>query len=123
MTDWIDRNILMTNAGGDAELAREVLAIFKEQVDTWGRMLDPKTSPKSWADAAHTLKGAALGIGAQPLAEVCKLAEDRGREEPEPSIAQAALLLNDIRDVLLPTEEAVAKLDHQLSVSVPFSAS
>lgn len=111
------------NTGQDAELAAEVLEIFREQIDTWGKMLDPKSPPERWADAAHTLKGGALGIGAMELAEVCKIAEQAGRAETAPSGTEAALLLNDIRDVMLPTLEEVAKIIHEISVSGSFRAS
>ncbi|MAK59983.1 MAG: phosphotransferase [Ponticaulis sp.] len=120
---WIERATLHANTGGDSELAVEVLDIFAGQVETWGQMLDAKSDPERWADAAHTLKGAALGIGAVQLADACKLAEEAGRSEPPPSLTRAALLLNDIRDVLMPTLEEVAKVRHELSVSGIFRAS
>tara|TARA_X000000950_G_scaffold61093_1_gene74329 strand:+ start:41081 stop:41461 length:381 start_codon:yes stop_codon:yes gene_type:complete len=120
---WIDRTQLSANTAGDAELAREVLEIFKGQVETWGQMLNAADDPARWADAAHTIKGAALGIGALPLADVCKAAETVGRSEDIVTRTQAAVLLNDIRDALLPTLEAVAKIDHELLVSGSFRAS
>lgn len=123
MNDWINRRQLHDNTGGDAELASEVLEIFRGQIDTWGKMLLPQEAPERWADAAHTIKGAALGIGASQLAETCKAAEARGRADPPPSMAQAAVLLNDIRDVMLPTLEEVAKILHEISVSGTFRAS
>ena len=86
-------------------------------------MLDAESEPERWADAAHTLKGAALGIGAVQLADACKIAEEAGRSDTPPSLTKAALLLNDIRDVLMPTLEEVAKVRHELSVSGVFRAS
>lgn len=123
MIRWIDRKQLSENTGGDAELACEVLEIFKGQVETWGNMLVASDPPERWADAAHTIKGAALGIGAHQLAEVCKLAETRGRSAPDPSPAQAAVMLNDIRDVMLPTLEEAASLAHELRFSGKLRAS
>lgn len=123
MTVWINRKQLCDNTGDDPELAGEVLEIFRGQVDTWGRMLIASEPSTRWSDAAHTLKGAALGIGAVALAEVCKAAETRGRELPEPSQTQAALLLNDIRDALYPTLEEVAKILHEISVSGRYRSS
>ena len=67
MTDelaLLDRNHLKSMTGGDAALAIEVIEIFQEQAQMWSRMLDPKAEPRQWADAAHTLKGSCLGIGA-----------------------------------------------------------
>lgn len=123
MAVWINRKQLRDNTGDDPELAGEVLEIFRSQVDTWGKMLVASEPAAGWADAAHTLKGAALGIGAVALAEACKAAETRGREAPEPSQTQAALLLNDIRDALYPTLEEVAKILHEISVSGRYRAS
>lgn len=117
MDRWIDRQQLANNTALDAELALEVLEIFKGQVETWGQMLDANDAPERWADAAHTIKGAALGIGAGPLAEACKAAETAGRADPPPSKTRAAVLINDIRDALYPTLESVARVDHELRVS------
>ncbi len=105
---------------GDASIAAEVLEIFKEQAATWGRMLDPMAEPGQWADAAHTLKGAALGIGASGLAEACRLAETVGRSGAPVSEAQAALVLADVRAALSETLEAVHAAVHSLELKAPF---
>jgi HPt (histidine-containing phosphotransfer) domain-containing protein len=86
-------------------------------------MLVAREPAERWADAAHTIKGAALGIGANSLAEACRICEARGRSETPPSETEAALLINDIRDVLYPTLETVAKIIHEISVSGSFRAS
>ena len=123
MTEWISRSSLKTNTGGEMDIADEVLGIFQEQVDTWGRMLDIEETAARWADAAHTIKGAALGIGALPLAEACAIAETKGRETPPPSRTNAALLLNDIRDALFPTLEEVSRIRYEISTLGYFRAS
>ncbi|MAP93564.1 MAG: phosphotransferase [Ponticaulis sp.] len=123
MSEWINRQALLANTGGDRELAAEVLEIFRTQVETWGRMLDPKDEPARWADAAHTLKGAALGIGASRLAEVCKIAETTGRSDPPPSLTMAAVRINDIRDCLLPTMDEAGQLQHEFAQFSEFRAS
>lgn len=107
---------------GDASIAAEVLEIFKGQADTWGRMLDPAAPQAQWADAAHTLKGAALGIGAGRLAEQCRLAEEMGRSGDPVSEAQAALMLNDVRAVLTEALDAVHAAIHSLELEAPFRA-
>ncbi|MEM8615622.1 MAG: hypothetical protein AAGF20_01680 [Pseudomonadota bacterium] len=61
---YLDIDHLLDMAGGDPELADEVLDIFRNQATTWGRLLDAAGPQSQWADAAHTLKGAALSIGA-----------------------------------------------------------
>lgn len=106
---------LLTMTGGDADLADEVIGIFRQQAEIWSRLLDPRADAGQWADAAHTLKGAALSIGAEALAETCKTAESAGRSANPPSGAGAALLLNDVRDELARTLEACSKVSHALS--------
>ena len=111
----IDRNHLSTMTGGDAELAQEIIEIFREQADIWARMLDPSAPPQHWADAAHSLKGAALSLGASDLASVCATAETLGRREPAPSKPEAAVALSDIKDALGSALEAAAHLGHEIS--------
>lgn len=110
----IDIDHLLSMTGGDIDLAEEVIDIFCQQVDIWSRMLNPAAPASQWADAAHTLKGAALSIGAHELAERCQAAETAGRDLP-PSAAGAALLLNDIKDEIAATLEACSRAVHTLS--------
>ena len=60
----VDLDQLRTMTSGDAELAVEALAIFRSQADLWGRMLDGNGDRQQWADACHTIKGAARSVGA-----------------------------------------------------------
>lgn len=120
MVDMIDRAKLSENTGSDAELAVEVINIFREQAEMWVRILDPKSDKTQWADAAHTIKGAALGIGATRLADVCKTAEQKGRGDEEVSIAEASLLIDDVRHTLNLTLDSVARVSYELSVSGKF---
>lgn len=71
----VDFAHLESYAAGDEALIDEVLGLFREQAALWVRLLDPKGSSDSWRDAAHTLKGSALGIGAFALAGLCGEAE------------------------------------------------
>jgi HPt (histidine-containing phosphotransfer) domain-containing protein len=75
ITGAVDFAYLETYAAGDALVIEEVLAIFREQSAMWSRLLDPSGAAQGWRDGAHTLKGAALGIGAFGLAEICGQAE------------------------------------------------
>lgn len=118
----LDLAHLQAMTGGDVGLAVEVLEIFKGQADTWGRLLDPRADAGQWADAAHTLKGAALSIGAGRLAAICAETEALGRGGPV-SPARASLALNDLREELNVVRESVARLAHTLSVSGAFRAS
>lgn len=118
-----DQLALMT--GSDAPLALEVIDIFREQTKIWSRMLDADLPPSQWADAAHSLKGSAVSVGALRLADVCSKAEKLGRNAENAPISRpkAAIVLSDIKDQLGPALEAAAQLAHQLSLSGRFSLS
>ena len=73
ITGVVDFDYLETYLMGDQAVIEEVLRLFQHQVEMWGPMLSPEI--EGWRDAAHTLKGAALGIGAKALGEVAGLAE------------------------------------------------
>jgi HPt (histidine-containing phosphotransfer) domain-containing protein len=73
LTGAVNFKHLETYAAGDQAVVDEVLAIFREQASLWLRLLDPAS--EGWRDAAHTLKGSALGIGAFALADECEAAE------------------------------------------------
>ena len=60
-------------AMNDSTVIDEVLALFREQAALWTPMLD-KSHP-GWSDAVHTVKGAARGVGAFALGDVCEAAE------------------------------------------------
>lgn len=60
---------------GDNSLEREVLALFERQSRTMLERLRNATTAKSWAEAAHTLKGSALGIGAFRVAQAAEAVE------------------------------------------------
>lgn len=61
--------------GGDAELQREIIGLFRGQVTAWEAALAPMSPAANWRDVAHTLKGSARGIGLWALAEACERAE------------------------------------------------
>lgn len=117
----LDVQHLRAMTSGDAHLAAEVIDIFRQQAEIWSRLLTVREPAASWADAAHSIKGAALGIGALRLAQMCERAEKLGRSG-DASQTAAAVALGDVRDVLALTEEVVARVAHQLAVSEDFSA-
>ncbi len=90
----IDRNALETNTMGDAALAREVLGLFAGECDALlRRIADPSAGATDRADAAHTLKGAAAGIGAprvQALAGAAEAGLRAGGAEAGPPVAALA---------------------------------
>ena len=111
----IDIDHLLNMTGGDANLADEVLEIFRNQSETWGRMLSPDLNQKEWADAAHALKGAALSIGANAFAEACAQVEQRGRGDDTVSKVEAAAILSALKDDLVHVIEACARASYELS--------
>ena len=119
----LDLDHLQAMTSGDQALAMEVLEIFKHQAEIWSRLLDPRADPSQWADAAHTLKGASLGIGALRLAAICGRAEGMGRADTPPSVTAAAVMLGDVKDSLGDTLEAVGKLAYKLAASGAIKAS
>ena len=121
----IDPEQLSVMTGGDAALAIEVIDIFRQQTDIWSRMLDATQPPAQWADAAHSLKGSALSIGAMKLAEACAHAEKlgRGHEEVPVSRAAAGIAISDVKNEIGLAIEGAARLAHQLSLSGRFSLS
>lgn len=66
-------------AGGDRQVVDEVLALFQAQAVDWARGLAPDNA--GWRDVVHTIKGAARGIGANVLGDVCARAETLGEGE------------------------------------------
>ena len=57
----------------DTVVMEEVLRLFQQQCELWTPLLD--TGHEGWRDAAHTLKGAAAGIGANQVAALAGDAE------------------------------------------------
>ncbi|MGF3027459.1 Hpt domain-containing protein [Methylobacterium aquaticum] len=74
METLLDRAHLDRQTFGDADLAREVLALFAEQCARLmpdlvpPRIAGADPAPEARADLAHTLKGSALGVGADRVA-------------------------------------------------------
>ncbi|MDP1556903.1 MAG: Hpt domain-containing protein [Hyphomonas sp.] len=119
----MDLDHLAAMTSGDVALGIEVIGIFQHQAQLWSRLLDPKLEAREWSDAAHTLKGASLGIGALKLAAACERAEKAGRGNETPSPAHAAVLLNDVKDALGETLEAAARAVYDLTLAGRRSAS
>jgi HPt (histidine-containing phosphotransfer) domain-containing protein len=84
----IDFSHLEHYVGGDQAIILEVLALFSDQARTVLTALDPTGPSDQWRDAAHSLKGSALGIGAGALAAACGEAELA--KEASPAVKQAA---------------------------------
>ena len=71
----VDLAHLARQTFGDRDLEREVLALFERQSLLMIERLRNATTAKSWAEAAHTLRGSALGIGAFGVARAAEAVE------------------------------------------------
>ena len=94
LTGAVDFAYLEAYAAGDDAMIDEVLSMFREQAAMWMKLLDPQAPGGAWRDAAHILKGAALGIGAGELAQACEKAEG-AMEAP---MERKQLLLDRVRN-------------------------
>jgi HPt (histidine-containing phosphotransfer) domain-containing protein len=94
LTGAVDFAYLESYTAGDSDLIDEVLSMFREQTGLWMKLLDPMAPGGAWRDAAHTLKGAALGIGANELAQTCQAAE----AAIEAPMHEKQLLLDRVRN-------------------------
>jgi HPt (histidine-containing phosphotransfer) domain-containing protein len=112
LTGAVDFNHLESYAAGDLALIEEVLSMFREQASLWMRLLDPAGPHEGWRDAAHTLKGASLGVGAFQLAEACGAAE-AARDGGD---AHKAMLLDKVRDALDLALQDIAAYLHEMAL-------
>lgn len=90
----IDRAHLTAQTFGDADLAREVLGLFVEQCRRLTPMILAEGPAAERADLAHTLKGAALGVGAARVAAASEAVEASLRADgqaPEGAALEAAV--------------------------------
>ena len=95
----IDLDHLNVYVADDDALRDEILTIFEEQVQKWEQFFDPEQSDEEWYDACHALKGAARGIGAWQVGDLCEQAEKLvGRSETE--LVQRSAILTEIIDLL-----------------------
>ncbi len=71
----IDFDHLEKYVAGDDALRDEILEIFAGQVELLVKQFDVFQPDEAWKDTAHTLKGAARGVGAWSLGQLCEDAE------------------------------------------------
>ena len=101
----VDFTVLERMTGGEDAITEEVLGLFAQQAALWAPMLDARD--EGWRDAAHTIRGAAAGIGAEALAACCLAAEAADK-------AGAPPLLDRTRDALDAALADVAAYRHEL---------
>ena len=98
-----DRAHLDRYTGGDAALNAELTGLMCDQARRClAEMAARPPAAAAWTAAAHTLKGAALGVGAFALADACARAETAA---PEARPARRA----EIAGLFAKTEAAFGK--------------
>ncbi|MGZ8363930.1 MAG: Hpt domain-containing protein [Caulobacteraceae bacterium] len=112
LTGAVDFAHLERFAGGDAALIDEVLGLFREQAEVWMRLLDPHGAEQGWRDAAHSLKGSAMAVGAFGLASACEAAETAG----DTSRTERERLLGDVRHALDLALADIAAYAHEQAI-------
>ena len=88
---------------GQRELEQEVLGLFLQQMTQVMNMLEGLGADS--AVLAHTLKGAALGIGAFRVAEAAQAVEQAARARETDALRRA---MEDLRDAVEATRGAIA---------------
>ncbi|WP_323762745.1 Hpt domain-containing protein [Maricaulis sp.] len=89
---------------GDPALRDELLTLMCDQARRCLAIMDRPSDPASWRAACHTLKGAARGVGAFALANVC----DEAEIQPQAAWAGARLA---VAQAFRETELAFADAD------------
>lgn len=89
MADAIDISHLEKYVFGDRALLDEILTIFVDQAEMLIGRFSPEVLAEDWRLNAHTLKGAARGVGAWSLGDLAEEAEGIAGAPPE---AKAAMI-------------------------------
>jgi hypothetical protein len=93
----LDVAYLDLNTFGDSALRREIIGLFRAQLDAVQKRLQLPMDEKSWTYLTHTLKGAAAAVGARQLAALA----DRWGCGPHPiSIDGRKALGEDLKQAL-----------------------
>jgi len=90
----IDWDHLEKYVVGDDALRDEILTIFVEQAGKLVAQFDAAQTDEGWKTTAHTLKGAARGVGAWDLGALCEEAEDVIGGVPGKRETRSALLIS-----------------------------
>jgi HPt (histidine-containing phosphotransfer) domain-containing protein len=85
MVQSLNSDHLARQTEGDAELQREIMALFVENADALITSI-ARLAADDARDAIHRLKGSALAVGADRLVALCSAAETRGQSAAFPQI-------------------------------------
>ena len=86
----VDLAHLARHTMDDRDLERSVLEMFVVQSQVYLIRLKDARTADAWRDAAHTIKGAARGIGAWPVAEMADEVERLSKVD-DPGAQRAAI--------------------------------
>lgn len=75
VNEAVDLAHLATYTAGDSALERELAGLFRVSTDRYLTQMHDHIDGPEWKDAAHGLKGAARGIGANEVARLAAYAE------------------------------------------------
>ena len=104
-----DEEFLLRQAAGDRALMREVAQLFRDQLKAQMAVITGGGEAMLRYEAAHTLKGASLSIGARPLAEAARKMEAGLRRLAEGGETAG------LDELLAPLEAAAAACDAALA--------
>ncbi|WP_342361477.1 Hpt domain-containing protein [Terrarubrum flagellatum] len=92
---------LARQTAGDRVLEREVLGLFRDQtVRMLAAMAMAVRNGRQARDAAHTLKGAARGVGAFRVADLAEIVETAGDESIASAVADLSAAAEDARNLI-----------------------
>ncbi|MGD9817024.1 MAG: Hpt domain-containing protein [Hyphomonadaceae bacterium] len=87
----LDRAHFDHMTGADKALQREVLELFRQQVDGWRAAF---AAQPGWRELVHTMKGSARGVGFVALASACEAAEGASDSDTLAKLAEVAAALD-----------------------------
>ncbi|MGL4325795.1 MAG: Hpt domain-containing protein [Beijerinckiaceae bacterium] len=96
----IDMGHLARQTAGDRGLERDVLGLFRDQCDRMLAIILQPHEGLAGLNAAHTLKGAALGVGAYRVAEAAAVFEQAQPENRGQAIQRLEEAVRDARALI-----------------------
>lgn len=97
----VDLDNLREITDGDAELEAEFFDEFRSSANEVLSVLDPVANDnETWRKAAHALKGIAMNLGAYPLGELGKQAQEKCEAPSEEKQTMLAEIKAEYQNVL-----------------------